>query len=273
MSSTARPSPVRSTDALGCKGGWMGYFGMRAAPLGAASADTVTSAFYNFHPSLVGRAIPDAWRVATPEAFLPHGWPRPTRRWPRSSAGTSATDRRSPRPPNWPCGRPPPHPPRAGRWAWPTPCCPRRTTRTWRCGRRRPHCASPAATVTSRALIAAGLDPCETLVAFAAEHGIDPAFLQTARRWSAEDWQAAADRLTGRGLLADGKLTEQGAAVRAWVEQRTDQAAAAPWQTIGEAATERLAQLMTPISLRIAQANDAIRVNPMALDAVRELGG
>ena len=30
------------TDALGCKGGWMGYFGLRAAPLGAASAETVT---------------------------------------------------------------------------------------------------------------------------------------------------------------------------------------------------------------------------------------
>jgi hypothetical protein len=30
---------------------------------------------------------------------------------------------------------------------------------------------------------------------------------------------------------------------------------------------------MTPIALSIAQANDAIRVNPMALDAVNALGG
>ncbi|MFD1049706.1 hypothetical protein ACFQ1S_31345, partial [Kibdelosporangium lantanae] len=27
------PESRAATDALGCKGGWMGYFGMRAAPL------------------------------------------------------------------------------------------------------------------------------------------------------------------------------------------------------------------------------------------------
>src|SRR5690348_5456570 len=64
------PESRAATDALGCRGGWMGYFGMRAAPLGAASAQQVTSAFYNFHPSRVHRALPDAWAIATPEAFL-----------------------------------------------------------------------------------------------------------------------------------------------------------------------------------------------------------
>src|SRR5947209_15383978 len=64
------PESRAAADALGCKGGWMGYFGMRAAPLGAAPAWLVTSLFYNFHPSLVQRAVPDVWDVASPEQFV-----------------------------------------------------------------------------------------------------------------------------------------------------------------------------------------------------------
>ena len=65
-------SPERraATDALGLKGGWMSYFGCRAAPLGAATAPAVTAIFYNFHPKMVARAIPDAWGYATPAALL-----------------------------------------------------------------------------------------------------------------------------------------------------------------------------------------------------------
>src|SRR5437763_17169975 len=64
------PESRAATDALGCKGGWMGYFGMRAAPLGAVPAELVISTFYNFHPRMVQRAIPDAWQIASPEQFL-----------------------------------------------------------------------------------------------------------------------------------------------------------------------------------------------------------
>src|SRR5918999_4571836 len=64
------PETRKATDALGLKGGWMSYFGCRAAPLGAASAATVAAVFFNFHPKMVGRAIPDAWGFASPEALL-----------------------------------------------------------------------------------------------------------------------------------------------------------------------------------------------------------
>ena len=64
------PESRAATDALGCKGGWMGYFGMRAAPLGAAPPELVTATFYNFHPSRVARVIPDAWEIASPQRFL-----------------------------------------------------------------------------------------------------------------------------------------------------------------------------------------------------------
>src|SRR4051794_27497054 len=64
------PERRAATDALGPKGGWMSYFGCRAAPLGAATAPVGTALFYVFHPQMVARAIPDAWSRASPAALL-----------------------------------------------------------------------------------------------------------------------------------------------------------------------------------------------------------
>src|SRR6266536_3227881 len=64
------PDTRRRTDALGLKGGWMSYFGTRAAPLGPVPAEVVAALFYNFHPDMVRRAIPDAWSHASPEALV-----------------------------------------------------------------------------------------------------------------------------------------------------------------------------------------------------------
>ena len=49
------PETRAATDGLGLKGGWMSYFGCRAAPLGSVTAAVVTSIFYGFHPTR-GRA-------------------------------------------------------------------------------------------------------------------------------------------------------------------------------------------------------------------------
>src|SRR5438270_1313560 len=64
------PETQAATDAVGLKGGWMSYFGCRAAPLGAVSAAAVTSIFYGFHPNAVARAIPDAWSYAEPAKLI-----------------------------------------------------------------------------------------------------------------------------------------------------------------------------------------------------------
>src|SRR5437660_1842811 len=64
------PERRAATDALGLKGGWMSYFGCRAAPLGAVDAPVVTALFFNFSPTMVARAIPDLWQYATPAALL-----------------------------------------------------------------------------------------------------------------------------------------------------------------------------------------------------------
>lgn len=261
------PESRAATDALGCRGGWMGYFGMRAAPLGAASAEQVTSAFYNFHPSRVHRALPDAWAVATPETFLATRLAGVDRALHRllgpevlggaalaeaadlavTAAGYAPT-----------AGRP--FAAANARLPWPD----------------EPHLALWQATTVLResrgdghvaALVTAGLDPCEALVCFAADTGLDAHYMQQARGWSPVEWESAAQRLTERGLLDAGGLTEEGKALRQWVEDRTDMSAMAPWKAIGDARTNRLADLLEPLALALTEGNEAMRMNPMALTA------
>ena len=65
------------------------------------------------------------------------------------------------------------------------------------------------------------------------------------RGWSAREWAAGRERLVARGLLGpDGVATDEGRALRAEVERRTDDLAAGPWQAIGAEATNRLADLL-----------------------------
>jgi hypothetical protein len=266
------PEARAATDALGCKGGWMGYFGTRAAPLGAATPEVVASVFYNFHPSMVHRALPDAWRIASPEQFLATrlaGADGALRRLlgedvvvgaELAEAASLAVSAASAAP-------------TAGR-----PLAVANAVLDWP---EQPHLALWQAATLLResrgdghvaALVAADLDPCETLVTFGAERGLDPAYLRKARGWPEPEWQAAAQRLADRGLLTDdGRLTDAGAELRRWVEERTDQAATAPWQAIGSAAAARFQDVMTPIARSLAEGNEAMRGNPMGLDAAREL--
>lgn len=266
------PEARAATDALGCKGGWMGYFGTRAAPMGAAAPEIVVSAFYNFHPSLVHRALPEAWHIASPEQFLAtrlSGADGALRRMlgqdvitgPDLAEAASLSMSAAAATPT--AGRPLgaanallpwPDEPHLALW---------QASTLFRESRGDGHVA---------ALIAADLDPCEALVLFGADRGLDPAYLRAARRWPEPDWDAAVDRLTSRGLLTEkGELTAEGRESRRWVEERTDQAATAPWQAIGAENAERLSELLTPIARHLAAQNESMRTNPMALNAAREL--
>jgi hypothetical protein len=263
------PESRAATDALGCKGGWMGYFGMRAAPLGAAPPELVIATFYNFHPRMVRRAVPDAWQVASPERFLETrlaGAEKTLRRMlgdaldtldeaaelARTAAGHAVITGR-------PLG--------AANAALSSPANP--AMALWQ-----------AATVLREsrgdghiaALVAADLDPVETLALFAADTGLEPLYMQKARGWSGEEWDAAVGRLTDRGLMSPEGITQDGRVLRNHVEERTDALSAAPWDALGDAGTERLAELLTPLALSLADQNEAMRSNPMALDVRAALG-
>ena len=64
------PEARATADALGMRGFWMGYAAQRSAPLGAVGPEIATAAFFGFHPDRLGRALPDAWHLTTPEAAL-----------------------------------------------------------------------------------------------------------------------------------------------------------------------------------------------------------
>jgi hypothetical protein len=266
------PESRAAADALGCKGGWMGYFAMRAAPLGAASPESVASAFYNFRPTMVARAVPDCWRVASPEVFLQTrlaGVDGALRRLlgatvvagPDMAEAASLAVEAAGHAPT--AGRPlaaanarlpMPEPVHLALW---------QATTVLRESRGDGHVA---------ALVAADLAPLEALVLFAAERGLDPEYLQKARGWTAEQWQEARQRLIQRGLLDEpGVLAPSGMELRQWVEERTDAGAAHPWDVLGPDRTGRLAELLTPMTRTLAAGNEIMRVNPMALDATRLL--
>jgi hypothetical protein len=262
------PESAAAAAKLGCKGWWMGYFGMRAAPLGAAPAWLVTSLFYNFHPSLVERALPDAWAVADPDDYLRarlEGVDGALRR----SLGQEILDG--------------PEIVEAADLA--------RAAASWAptAGRAlgaanavvepvaAPHLALWQSTAILResrgdghvaALITAGLDPCEALVVFAADKGMTEEYMRKARHWPVDEWAAAVQRLRERGILDDdGALSDDGRDLRETVEALTDEAAAAPWTQLGEQGTARFIELLAPISLRITRQNETMKVNPMGLVA------
>ncbi|MFC6094680.1 SCO6745 family protein [Saccharothrix lopnurensis] len=301
------PESRATTDALGCKGGWMGYFGLRAAPLGAVSPEVVTAAFFGFAPRRVARALPDAWEVAPPERFLAarlEGVDGALRRMlgdvDLTEAAALAVEAAAATPVG---GRvlgaanralPVPGEPHLALW---------QACTTLRESRGDGHVA---------ALVAADLTACEALALFGADHDLAPAYLREARGWLEGEWEAAVDSLRSRGLLSGGSapagqtpgssapagrapegqapegqapegrlpqgspatnLTPAGRALREEVERRTDEAAASPWRALGEDRTARFAELMTPVALRLGRLNDAMRTNPMAIDPVRQLAG
>ncbi|MBW4716522.1 SCO6745 family protein [Saccharothrix obliqua] len=261
------PESRAVTDALGCRGGWMGYFGMRAAPLGAVGPEAVTAAFYSFHPTRVARALPAAWAVAPPERFLEarlEGVDAALRRMlptldvaeaaglAVAAAGSTELAGRVLGAAN--AGLDLPGEPHLALW---------QACTTLRESRGDGHVA---------ALVAADLAPCEALVLFGADNGLDPAYLRTARGWDEEEWAGAEAALASRGLFSGGGLTAEGKALRVDIERRTDDAAARPWRALGEERTARFLDLMTPLVLALGRQNEAMRVNPLGLDVVEALG-
>jgi hypothetical protein len=95
------------------------------------------------------------------------------------------------------------------------------------------------------ALVAAGVGPCEAHV-LSARAGLAPAdALQQHRGWTAEEWAAAAVA-----------VQDCPANTRAEVEAATEAAAEAPWEALGPARTDRLAELLDPLVARISAADE-----------------
>lgn len=230
--------------AIGLRPGRMAYFAGRAAPMGPVGAGVVTATFFNFSPSLVAHMIPRAWTLASPEqvlaARLDAARASLTRLLGEDAAGSPETVEladllREACSVLTPEGRPL----YAGHADLPWPDEP--LLQAWhgatliREHRGDGHVA---------ALLGAGLDGLEALVSYTATgRGFTEAGAKATRGWKDDEWAAACDRLSRRGLLDDAGLTDEGKALRARVESATDAMAAAPWEHLGPERTGRVMEL------------------------------
>jgi hypothetical protein len=261
------PEAAEAYRRLGLKGGWMGYFASRSAPLGAASAELVSAVFFNFHPAMVARALPDAWALASPADVIAARLETADvalRRLIPDLVGTPAEAEAAGL-----AREAAEAPPLAGRPLYaalrslPWPDAPHLAL--WHaCTLLREHRGDGHVA----ALTAAGLDGCEAHVTLTAGGSVPRETLQSNRKWSDEEWAAAEERLRERGWLdAAGNLTDAGRAGRAEVEARTDAAAEVPWRALGSGRTERLLELLTPMARAINAAGGVPVPNPVGVPA------
>ncbi len=241
------PEPAEAARKAGLRGFWMSYFASRVAPLGPVPAEAVGAMAYGFAPSMVARAIPDAWRFATPSAVLE------ARLTSAAQALRQHVDEKL-----LGC---------AGElsgllWDAVAGCRfdGRPLAAAWSCVPRPPDpvgAAWLAATVLREhrgdghvlAGVASGLRGIDASLTFVATGAITRAMIQPTRGWNDEDWEQSVRRLRARGLLdRDGRLTKNGGALRREVEDLTDRLAAGPVERLGSTGVERAIDLAAPIS-------------------------
>ncbi len=258
------PETQAATDALGLKGGWMSYFGCRAAPLGSVSAAAATSIFYGFHPRRVERAIPDAWTYAEPRQLIDarlSAMDVALRRLlgetlngsdVRRAAELATAAVHSADFSGRPLG--------AANAALPDPDAPH--LQLWQAlGAIREHRGDGHVAC----LVAHEVDPCESLVMQAATGRSERESLRTNRGWSEEEWGTAVVRLRERGWLDDKEgPTQAGTAARDAIEAATDRLAAPLVSTLGTRGVE-LAEAMRPLAERIMTAGQVPKRNNMGL--------
>ncbi|MER5365882.1 hypothetical protein [Streptomyces sp. NPDC002722] len=221
------------------------YFAARSAAMGAVGPGTVTAAFYNFNHDHVARHLPAVWSVAAPQAVL--------------DARLRAADTTLRRLLGEEVIASPELAEAAGLALRAAEGCTRHARPLYAAHAdlpvpEEPHLAYWHAGTLLRehrgdghlaALLTAGLDPLEALVSHTATgKGMSPHWVLTTRGWHRDDWDAARERLRGRGILdAEGELTEAGVALRAELEEATDRMDAAPYEHLGAEGVERLTEL------------------------------
>lgn len=260
------PERQAATDALGLKGGWMSYFGCRAAPLGAAAAPVVSALFFNFHPRMVARAVPDVWSYATPSALVDArlsaieacmrrvlgdavvSSPAVARAAALAAAAVAGCNM---------AGRPM----GAANQALAEPDEPH--LRLWQALTAiREHRGDGHV----NRLIDADISPAEALVLQAATGRSPEDGLRSHRGWSTDEWSGAAFSLAARGLV-DGemRITAAGAEFRQAIEEGTDRLAGPIVETIGDEGAGELVTLLRPLAKAVMAAGAVPENNNMGV--------
>jgi hypothetical protein len=261
------PEPRDAYRRAGLRGGWMGYFASRSAAMGPVPAGVVMATFYNFHPRMVRRAIPDAWGFASPAEVLAArsggvdaalrrllgGWVDGPEAAEAAALARQAMEGRDP------SGRPLFAAHAALPWPEPAHLALWHAATLYREFRGDGHVAC---------LTVEGIDGCEAHVLAAGAGQLPGSVLREYRGWSDEEWSAAVGRLRDRGWVeADGSLTEAGSVARDAREHRTDDLAMAPWRHLGEDGCARLLDLLGRPVRVIVEGGGVPFPNPVGLPA------
>ena len=243
------PEARAAHEEVGLRGFWRGYFAMRAAPLGAVGPAVVVATFAGFAPTMVERAVPEVWSMATPEGALDarlagavDSLTVGVRQLPADADLADAL-----------LGRVVAAAPVAGRalgaanagLAWPDE--PRAAL--W-------HGATVIRELRGdghvAVLTAEGLDG---LLAHALRAAVDDsrALVQPSRGFTDDEWERADAELVDRGLVtAGGGLTEAGSRLVEHVAARTDARAARGWEVLGDDETDRIRRVVEPMAAELA---------------------
>jgi len=250
------PERREATDALGLKGGWMSYFGCRAAPLGAVEAPVVAALFFNFKPAMVARSLPDAWTFASPAQLLDarrESMDRALRRVlgddaVRSTEVARAADLGA----------------AAVEGADMTGRALGAANQAVATAGDEAHVRLWQALTAIRehrgdghvhALVTAGISPAHALVLQSATGRSPEDGLRANRGWDDDDWQRAAAELADRGLVdGEGRITDEGRAVRQRIEDDTDRLARPVVDALGAERTEELVGLLRPLATAVMDA-------------------
>lgn len=251
------PEATERYAVAGTKGYWMGYFASRSAAMGPVGPGVVTATFFNFSPTMVRRAIPDAWSLSTAEKMLEARLEVADVALRRllgdlvdHEAVAEAADLALRAAEG---GDPAGRPLYAAHVALPAPREPH--LRLWHAATcLREHRGDGHVSL----LLAADLDGCEANVVAAAA-GVVPRDVQASRRgWTEQDWAEAVERLQARGLVdASGEATPGGVLARDAVEAQTDALAARAFEPLGDDGAEQLIVRLQPLVRRLLD-NEAI---------------
>lgn len=263
------PEARAASDALGLRGGWMGYFALRSAPLGDVPPSVVRATFFGFAAARVERALPDAWQFTTTERALQ-----------ARLAGIDAALRRvlgddllageNVR--------------RAAQIAWAAAQSADVSGRPLAAANQvlprpeAPHLALWQAATTLRehrgdghnaVLVARGVSPIEAQLIKVAADESDGENLRSGRGHTVEAWDTATARLAHLGVLdAAGRLTASGRALREDLERDTDRASWQPWQVVGRSDALELVQLLDPLARAVITSGVLPYPNPTGLPAL-----
>ena len=223
---------------------WDGYFAGRSAPLGAVTAGPVTALFSGFAPTLVGRALPAVWELASPEEVLE-----------ARAAGAASTLRRLV-PDEESVAR-------AAEALVPIAAGVETIGRPLAAANR----ALPTDTDAYRALwqapatlrehrgdghvLALVTEGIAGLTAIVLRSGLDldTSSMKRSRGWSDEVWDAEQSDLVDRGLLdSDGLITAEGRDAIDRAERLTNRLAAEPWSALSNSRLAEVAAALSPVA-------------------------